>query len=83
MSLQGAEKICLGFHPKMSIDVEFSQARLSSDGGLLAVREVDEKIGLTAKFAAALHDARGDTAKHSNLSMTRQRIFGILADCVE
>ena len=79
MSLQGVEKICLEFHPQKRVEIEFSQAHLSSDGGLLSVREFDDRIGLTESFAAALHDARGDSAWHSRLSMTRQRIFGILA----
>jgi len=79
MSLQGVEKICLEFHSKKSIEIEFSQTRLSSDGGLLPVRNFDEKIQLTEQFAAALHDGRADSAVHSTLSMVRQRIFGILA----
>lgn len=79
MSLQGVEKICLEFHPRKRVEIEFSQSRLSSDGGLLAVRELDDRIGLTADFADALDDARGESVTHSVLSMTRQRIFGILA----
>jgi len=40
--------------------VENSGGRLSSDAGLLVVREFDERIGLTARFAAAIHDTRLD-----------------------
>jgi len=61
-----------GFIPKKNIVVENSGGRLSSDAGLLLVREFDERIGLTAQFAAVLHDTRRDP-DHSLLSMVRQR----------
>ena len=38
--------------------VEPSAAQLSSDGGLLPIRELDEKLGLTDQFSAALEDRR-------------------------
>lgn len=60
------------------MEIQFSQTRLSSEGGLLAVRELDEKIKLTEQFATALHHARAESAVHSTLSMVRQRIFEIL-----
>lgn len=78
MSLQGVWSECLEFHPKKRLDVENSAGRLSSDAGLLVVREFDERIGLTEQFAAALDDTRRDP-DHSMLSMVRQRIYGILA----
>ena len=59
--------------------MEISQAQLSSEGGLLSVREFDDRIALTSQFAAALEDVRGEGVMHSVLSMVRQRIFGILA----
>ena len=78
MSLQGVWSERLEFHPKKRVDVENSAGRLSSDAGLLVVREFDEQIGLTEQFAAALSDTRRDP-DHSMLSMVRQRIYGILA----
>jgi len=80
MSLQGARQIVLGFHPDRPLVVEASAAQLSSDGGLLVVREFDQQIGLTARFAAALGDTRDPSWTHSLLSMVRQRIYGLLAD---
>ncbi len=80
MSLQGARQIVLGFHPDRPVVVEASAALLSSDGGLLLIRELDEQIGLTARFAAALEDTRDPSWRHSLLSMVRQRIYGLLAD---
>ena len=60
---------------------EPSAAQLSSDGGLLPIRELDENLGLTHQFAAALEDRRiSEYVDHSFLEMTRMRIYGILAD---
>jgi hypothetical protein len=81
MSLQGARQLVLGFHPNRSVVVEASAAQLSSDGGLLVVRQFDERIGLTAQLAAALEDTRDPTfTRHHLLSLVRQRIYGLLGD---
>jgi hypothetical protein len=56
---------------------------LTSDAGLLAVRQFDERIGWTRRFAACLTDERHDPV-HTIESMIRQRIYGIIAgyeDC--
>ena len=73
----------LNFHSFTSkpVVVEPSAAQLSSDGGLLPIRELDENLGLTHQFAAALEDRRiSEYVDHSFLEMTRMRIYGILAD---
>jgi hypothetical protein len=69
------------FFTSMPVVVEPSAAQLSSDGGLLPIRQLDEKLGLTEHFAAALGDPRiQGCVDHSFLEMTRMRIYGILAD---
>lgn len=80
MSLQGVLPFVLDFSAERPIEVEVSQAQLTGEAGLLPIRQFDEAIRLTARFAAALSDARGGEVLHSNLSMVRQRIYGILAD---
>jgi hypothetical protein len=56
------------------------QTQLTSDAGLLPIRQLDERLGLTAAFAAALHDRRDPEAiTHSFAEMVRMRIYGILA----
>lgn len=80
MSLQGVLPFVLDFLPQKRIDVEVSQAQLSGDAGLLPIRQFDEAIGLTERFAVALRDTRSGCVAHTNLSMVRQRIYGILAD---
>lgn len=55
-------------------------AHLSTDAGLLPIRQFDESLGLTEQFAGALLDRRcGPAMKHTYLEMTRSRVFGILA----
>ncbi len=81
MSRRGALQVVFGFYPAKPIMVEMSPAQLTSDAGLLPIRQFDERIHLTGQFAAALKDLRDPVLlTHSRLSMVRQRIYGILAD---
>lgn len=80
MSLQGVLPFVLDFLPRKPIEIEVSRAQLTGDAGLLPIRQFDEAIRLTQRFAAALADARTGDVRHSNLSLVRQRIYGILAD---
>ncbi len=62
------------------IVIEPSPGQLSSDAGLLPIRQFDERIGLTRTFAEALDDPRDpDLTEHTFLEMVRSRVFGILA----
>jgi Transposase DDE domain group 1 len=80
VSLQSASLFDLDFLGSLPIHIEVSDAPLSSDAGLLPLRQFDERIGLTAQFAAALNDPRDpDLIDHSFLEMVRMRVFGILA----
>ena len=80
MDRQGVWQRTLRFYPRMPIVVEPVEAHLSSDAGLLPIRQLDEQLGLTASFAAALSDRRtGPALAHSFLEMTRARVYGILA----
>jgi hypothetical protein len=61
--------------------VEPSEGQISSDAGLLPIRQFDEAIGLTGQFAAALTDLRYQpSVRHELREMVRSRVFGILAD---
>lgn len=63
------------------IVVEPSAGQLTSDAGLLPIRQFDERIGLTEQFAEALHDRRHQPfVDHPLPEMVRMRIYGILAD---
>jgi hypothetical protein len=71
----------IDFFPGMPIFFQSSDAQLSSDGGLPIFRQLDERLRLTADFAAALDDPRDPNSReHTFLEMVRQRVYGILAD---
>jgi hypothetical protein len=81
MSLQSVPLLSFDFFPSRPVQVEVSPSPLTSDAGLLPIRQFDGQIRLTEQFAAAIEDKRDPTfIQHSALSMVRQRIFGILAD---
>jgi len=44
----------LDFYEPLPIQIEVSDAPLTSDAGLLPLRQFDERIGLTKQFAAVL-----------------------------
>ena len=46
----------LDFYEPLPIQIEVSDAPLTSDAGLLPLRQFDERIGLTKQFAAVLDD---------------------------
>jgi hypothetical protein len=80
METQGAWQETFEFLAQMPMVVEPVDAFLSTDAGLLPIRQLDEALGLTEQFAAALIDPRtGNALTHSYLEMTRARVYGILA----
>ena len=80
MSLRGVLPFVWDFLPEKRLEVEVSPAQLTGDAGLLPIRQFDEVIRLTERWGAALTDGRTGDVLHSNLSMVRQRIYGIVAD---
>jgi hypothetical protein len=80
MSIQPVSFSHLDFFEPLPIHIETSDAPLTSDAGLLPLRQFDERIGLTHQFAQALHDPRApNLIEHSFADMVRMRLFGILA----
>src|SRR5918998_3339824 len=62
------------------IKLEFHGARITSDGGLLAYRELDDAFGLTAMAASALGEGRsGKNIRHHLPGLLRQAVYGRLA----
>jgi hypothetical protein len=84
MSIQSVLQGTLSFFRDLPIVVEATAVQLTSDAGLLPIREFDEVIGLTRDFAGVLNDPRDSHSfEHSFLDMARSRIYGILADYVD
>lgn len=81
MILQSVWQKCFDFLPGKPIVVEPVAEQLTSDAGLLPIRQLDERLGWTAQFAAALDDPRSRRQiDHTFLEMARARIYGILAN---
>lgn len=83
MPAQDVFQLSLDFLADRDVIVQSDSASLTSDAGLLVVRQLDQRVGFTRRFAECIRDDRLDPT-HSTLSMVRQRLFGILAgyeDC--
>src|SRR3954447_1798309 len=80
MSIPPAGLFAFDFFEPLPIRIEVSEAPLTSDAGLLPLRQFDERIGLTKQFATVLDDPRDpELTEHTFLEMVRMRVFGILA----
>ena len=78
MNIHSVGQVVFDFLGSSPIRVEVVEEQLSSDAGLLPLRQFDERLGWTEGFAAQLRDGRqGHT--HALVEMVRQRVFGILA----
>ncbi len=72
------DKIEFGRVGRRVIEADFSGGDLSSEGGVLLLRRMDERLGLTAAATAALGDDRqSGKVRHSLGSMVAQRVYGL------
>lgn len=78
MSLQSAEQFVFGFWTNKPVQIEQVDENLSSDAGLIAFYQLDQKLRWTESLTDLITDPRSDPT-HSALSIVRQRIFGIIA----
>lgn len=70
----------LNIHFNSKIRLEFHGARLTSDGGLLAYRELDEALGLFESASAVMNDRRtGRNIQHNITNLLRQSVYSRLA----
>jgi hypothetical protein len=59
-------------------EANFEGGDVSSDGGLPLLRELDRKLGLLRRAAAAIRDPRDrHRVEHSALALLRQRVYGL------
>ena len=60
------------------LSADFDGGALSSDGGLMLLRRVDERIGLSRAVASVLHDARNpDRITHDMRALVAQRLYAL------
>ncbi len=60
------------------IEANFRGGAISSDGGVMLLRQVDRRIGLSATVAAALNDPRApERITHELRDLVAQRLYGL------
>ncbi|WP_419649215.1 transposase, partial [Thiolapillus sp.] len=63
---------------RRKVQAAFSGGDITSDGGVLLLRDMDRRLGLLESVNRVLHDPRdSDRVVHSQLSLLRQRIYGL------
>ena len=77
MGEQQNQPFQLSFNPSLRVD--FQGSRVTSDGGLLLVRELDERLGLSELIAEHLTDSRGKNTQLPMSDLLRQAVYSRLA----
>ena len=73
-----AEQMLFGRVGRRVIEANFEGGALSSDGGVLLLRQVDQHIGLSKAVASALHDPRNqDMIVHEMRDLVAQRLYAL------
>lgn len=73
-----AEGMSFGRLGRLAVEANFEGGALSSDGGLMLLRQVDRRIGLTKAVAEALHDPRNPgRITHELRDLVAQRLYGL------
>lgn len=61
-----------------SVKVQASDDRITSDGGLLLLREADHRLGITECLAGRLHDPRRqDLIRYQLVELLRERLYAL------
>lgn len=69
-----------GFKFQRKLKVDFAGGQITTDAGLLVLREFDERLGLTAKLGKIVIDRRDQRyVEHPITGLLRQRIYQIAA----
>jgi hypothetical protein len=81
MVAQTAVQLGFDFLPQTDLVVQRHEGQLTSDAGLIPLRQFDQRRRYTERMAECLEGCDGRaTCDHSVLQMLRQRLYGILAD---
>jgi hypothetical protein len=63
---------------KRSVSASFTGGDVTSDGGIVLLRQTDRRLGLTQALARVLPDLRDpERIEHPLLALVRQRIYGL------
>ncbi|NSW58636.1 MAG: transposase [Armatimonadetes bacterium] len=79
MKAQCSMQTAFSFRDDREIRLDFDGRRITSDAGLVALREFDERIGFTAEIARCLRDRRHSSyVRHDLKQLIIQRLYGIV-----
>jgi DDE family transposase len=68
----------LNFHPTHLITIAFDAPHISSDGGALLLRQMEDHLGLSERLAVLLPDTRDPRkVRHDRREQMRQRLYQI------
>jgi len=74
-----AKRIEFAPFKRRRVDVSFDGGDVSSDGGVLLIRQLDRRLGLLDAVAKALTDSRDpQRVTHTLTDLLRQRVFGLV-----
>jgi Transposase DDE domain group 1 len=74
------QKLVLSRLARRRVEADFSGGRLSSNAGLLLVREIDRQLGLLDVAHQAIPDPRNPAAiTHQQRELLAQRVFALAA----
>ncbi len=63
---------------RRKVEAAFTGGEVSSDGGVLLLRQADRKLGLISSVAKAMTETRRKkSCRHSLVSLLRQRVYGV------
>lgn len=63
---------------RRKIEAQFSGGAITSDGGVVLLRAVDQQLGLTERIAEQIQDPRDpDRVQHQVVDLLRQRVYGL------
>lgn len=72
------QKLLFEGHGRREVSASFDGGKISSDGGGLLLREVEQRFSIVRAFADAFHDHRcPDASEFSVLELLRQRVMGL------
>lgn len=80
MSAECAAQTSFSFRHDRRICLDFQGGEITSDAGLVALREFDHRIGFTESLVACLDDDRHPSyVKHELAELVIQRLYGVVA----
>ncbi|MCO5067317.1 MAG: IS1380 family transposase [Kiritimatiellae bacterium] len=78
MTICTSDQLVFPSFSRRKVQVDFEGGDVSSDGGVLLLRQMDRRLKLTQTLADQLPDAREASAcDHAMVDLLRQRIYGI------